>query len=200
MYKWASCVTTRRYQVDQLHFEAATQLTLADAILDRLVHNSYRMELDGLSLRKTMAGAQIETGTKCNGLDQTSRSWHQPKANGVAGHLLSDAPESWPDVIGMLVRIKSESPTGYSGMRTVAKTIHTNAYALLIDRIIKARLEAGLSQQAVADRIGKPQSYVAKVERMERRLDVIEYFELAEAIAFDPIPQISAVWSEYQGQ
>ena len=28
---------------------------LADAILDRLVHNSYRMELDGPSLRKTMA-------------------------------------------------------------------------------------------------------------------------------------------------
>ena len=47
---------------------------LADAILDRLVHNSYRMELDGPSLRKTMAAKQIETGTKCDGLDQTSRS------------------------------------------------------------------------------------------------------------------------------
>jgi len=80
----------------------------------------------------------------------------------------------------------------------VAKTIHTNAYGLLIDSIIEARQEAGLTQQAVADRIGKPQSYVAKVERMERRLDVIEYFELAEAIGFDPIPEIAAIWTEHR--
>ena len=80
----------------------------------------------------------------------------------------------------------------------VAKTIHTNSYKLLIDCVIQARLDAGLTQQAVADRIGKPQSYVAKVERMERRLDIIEYFELAEAIGFDPIPQITDVWKEYQ--
>ena len=80
----------------------------------------------------------------------------------------------------------------------VAKTIHTNSYSLLIDCIIQARLSAGLTQQAVADRIGKPQSYVAKVERMERRLDIIEYFELSEAIGFEPISQITTIWEEHR--
>jgi DNA replication protein DnaC len=35
--------------------------TFADAILDRLVHNSYRLELDGPSMRKTRSGKGEKT-------------------------------------------------------------------------------------------------------------------------------------------
>jgi len=31
------------------------ELTIAEAILDRIVHNAYRIELDGASMRKTIA-------------------------------------------------------------------------------------------------------------------------------------------------
>ena len=72
-YGNASTLITSQMPIDAWH-DVIGEPTLADAILDRLVHNSYRVELDGPSLRKTMAAKQIETGTKCDELDQTSRS------------------------------------------------------------------------------------------------------------------------------
>lgn len=53
-----------------------------------------------------------------------------------------------------------------------------------------------MTQQAVADLLGKPQSYVAKVEGLERRLDVIEFLTMAAAIGFDPMPAIKSAWRE----
>ena len=53
------------------------------------------------------------------------------------------------------------------------------------------RIQANLKQQEVADRLKRPQSFVAKYERGERRLDVIEFIEIAEAIGFDPAEFIS---------
>lgn len=43
-----------------------------------------------------------------------------------------------------------------------------------------------MTQQQVADRLGRPQSYVAKIEGSERRLDVIEFIEFARAIGAEP--------------
>ena len=48
------------------------------------------------------------------------------------------------------------------------------------------RLTAGLTQQQVADRLGRPQSFVAKVEGCERRLDVVEFVNLCRALGVDP--------------
>ena len=65
------------------------------------------------------------------------------------------------------------------------KTIHTELHrkfcALLADR----RKEAGLTQETLAKRLGKPQSFVAKYENGERRLDVIEFIEVARVAGFD---------------
>ena len=38
----------------------------------------------------------------------------------------------------------------------------------------------------VAERLGKPPSYVAKYEGGDRRLDVLEFLDIAAAIGFDP--------------
>jgi transcriptional regulator with XRE-family HTH domain len=43
-----------------------------------------------------------------------------------------------------------------------------------------------LTQTVVAERLGKPPSYVAKYEGGERRLDVMEFLDVAAAIGFDP--------------
>ena len=72
----------------------------------------------------------------------------------------------------------------------MARSIHSDAYRELIGRLAEARGEAGLTQQALADRLGRPQSYVAKVEGFERRLDVIEFLAMAREIGVDPIPMI----------
>jgi transcriptional regulator with XRE-family HTH domain len=52
--------------------------------------------------------------------------------------------------------------------------------------LVAAREESGLTQVQVAERLRKPQSYVSKIERGERRLDIIEFFELAEILKIDP--------------
>lgn len=76
----------------------------------------------------------------------------------------------------------------------MAKTIHHAAYQELIATLVAARSHANLTQQDVADRIGRPQSYIAKVEGLERRLDIIELFEIAAAIDFDPMPSLEGAW------
>lgn len=48
------------------------------------------------------------------------------------------------------------------------------------------RLRAGLTQTALGQRINHTQQWVYKVEAGERRLDVIEFVEIARAIGFDP--------------
>jgi ribosome-binding protein aMBF1 (putative translation factor) len=53
--------------------------------------------------------------------------------------------------------------------------------------LIQAREEAGLSQQELADRLGRHQTYVSKCERGERRMDVLEFLEVMKAIGSNPI-------------
>ena len=60
-------------------------------------------------------------------------------------------------------------------------------YDLLQGMLIAARLKARLKQADVAAKLGKPQSYISKVERGERGIDIIEYLAIAEVIGFDPV-------------
>ena len=56
----------------------------------------------------------------------------------------------------------------------MSRSIHSEDYRKIIKLLKEARLEIGLSQQDVARKLGKPQSYVSKIESGERRLDVAE--------------------------
>lgn len=55
----------------------------------------------------------------------------------------------------------------------------------LMELLIAARRGKGLTQAMLAERLGKPQSYVAKYETGERRIDVIEFLDVAAAIGMD---------------
>ena len=66
------------------------------------------------------------------------------------------------------------------------KTIHTERHRKLRAMLVAERKAAGLTQTAVAERLGKPPSYVAKYELGDRRIDVLEYLDIAAAIGFDP--------------
>jgi len=52
--------------------------------------------------------------------------------------------------------------------------------------LVAARERAGVSQSAVAGRLGRPQSFVAKYEGGERRLDVVEFIQVCAALGVDP--------------
>ncbi|MBF1032406.1 MAG: helix-turn-helix transcriptional regulator [Candidatus Nanosynbacter sp.] len=62
----------------------------------------------------------------------------------------------------------------------MSTSVYNDDYKKLIERLKQARLDAGLSQQVVADELNKPQSYVSKVESGDRRLDIIEVKEFAK--------------------
>ncbi|MBK5119249.1 helix-turn-helix transcriptional regulator [Burkholderia sp. R-69980] len=66
------------------------------------------------------------------------------------------------------------------------KSTNTPQYRALLDRLIAARKAGGLSQAELASRLGRPQSFVAKIEIGERRLDVIEFLELARILGVTP--------------
>jgi hypothetical protein len=53
--------------------------------------------------------------------------------------------------------------------------------------MLQARAKAGLTQQRLADRLKKPQSFVAKYEGGERRLDVVEFVAVVRALGADPV-------------
>jgi transcriptional regulator with XRE-family HTH domain len=69
----------------------------------------------------------------------------------------------------------------------IRKSVHSAEQQLLRELLVSARDKAGLTQQKLAKRLGKLQSFVAKYEGGERRLDVIEFIVIARAIGVDPL-------------
>ena len=53
----------------------------------------------------------------------------------------------------------------------------------LIQKLIELRESKNVTQVELAQRLGKPQSYVSKVEILERRLDVIELIDWLTALS-----------------
>ncbi len=68
----------------------------------------------------------------------------------------------------------------------MVKSVYTAQYEVLLRSLILARKAAGLTQQQLADRLTKPQSFVSKFESGERRLDVVEFLLVTRAIGADP--------------
>ncbi len=68
----------------------------------------------------------------------------------------------------------------------MTESVHSSSYSKFIAVLVAARRGAGFTQQEIAERLGKPQSYVAKIEGGERRLDVVEFIALAKAINVNP--------------
>jgi len=55
-------------------------------------------------------------------------------------------------------------------------------YRAVIAAITEARTALGVSQRELARRLSKPPSFVNKIEQLERRLDVLEFIAIAEAL------------------
>jgi len=70
----------------------------------------------------------------------------------------------------------------------------TDGYKDLIARLVQLRRDAGVTQAAVAEALGTDQSQVSKLERGERRLDVIDYVRYCRAIGTNPGTLLSAEW------
>jgi transcriptional regulator with XRE-family HTH domain len=68
----------------------------------------------------------------------------------------------------------------------MVRSLTSDAYRAFIQELVSARKASGLSQVDLAARLDLPQSYVSKVERCERRLDVVEFVAFARAMGLEP--------------
>ena len=75
----------------------------------------------------------------------------------------------------------------------MAKTIRTNGQLALVRALVDARQNAGLSQQQLAAKLKRPQSFVARLESGDSRIDVVEVTGLGSIIGFDKDEILSVV-------
>ena len=67
----------------------------------------------------------------------------------------------------------------------MSKTLGTSRHRALIAFLTQKRKDAGLSQLELAKALGEYQSFVARMESGQRRVDVVEYENLAKILKFD---------------
>lgn len=64
-------------------------------------------------------------------------------------------------------------------------------YRALVERLVDARKAAGLSQTALAKLLARHQQFVSRYEIGERRLDVVEFIDIAKALNLDAAAMLS---------
>ena len=69
----------------------------------------------------------------------------------------------------------------------MAKSSFSYRAKRLRELLIDARKAAGLTQVELSKRLRRPQSYVSKYERGERRLDVVEFIDVCDAVGADAV-------------
>lgn len=64
-------------------------------------------------------------------------------------------------------------------------SLHDPKYQVFREMLVQARLDVGVTQVVLAGRLARPQSYVSKYERGERRIDFPEFIEIAGVLGLD---------------
>lgn len=75
----------------------------------------------------------------------------------------------------------------------MTKTLHSARHRRLLELLIEQRKAAGLTQANVAKALNRHQPHIANIESGERRVDVVEFLELAQVIGFEPNAILNAV-------
>jgi transcriptional regulator with XRE-family HTH domain len=82
----------------------------------------------------------------------------------------------------------------------LVKSIYTKRHEQLRKVLRELRLQRELTQQALATTLQRPQSFVAKYERGERRLDVIEFLDVARGLDADPCQILRQVSNKHSAR
>jgi ribosome-binding protein aMBF1 (putative translation factor) len=73
-----------------------------------------------------------------------------------------------------------------SHSRFPVTSLRSDLYQRIIELLVQARKDAGITQAELGKRIGQRQTFVSKFELGERRLDVAEFVLVSKAIGVDP--------------
>ena len=77
----------------------------------------------------------------------------------------------------------------------MTRSVSSKEYERFCQCLIEARKRKGLTQAEVADKLERAQSFVSKYERGRRRLDVVEFLEVADVLEIDPHHVITSIAS-----
>lgn len=72
-------------------------------------------------------------------------------------------------------------------------TLRTERHRRLIELLVEARVRSGLTQAELGARLGRYQSVVAAIEGGGRRIDIVEFLAIADALEIDARQLIDAV-------
>ncbi|MCA3642079.1 MAG: helix-turn-helix transcriptional regulator [Methylobacterium sp.] len=75
----------------------------------------------------------------------------------------------------------------------MGKTLGSDRHKALIAFLIERREAAGMTQAQLAERLGEYQSFVARLESGQRRVDVVELIELGSILEFDPAVAVGVI-------
>jgi len=75
----------------------------------------------------------------------------------------------------------------------LGKTLNSRRHKSLVDLLVKRREVIGMTQAELAARLGQYQSFVARLESGQRRIDVVEFLELSEFLGFDAVQAIKTI-------
>ena len=73
------------------------------------------------------------------------------------------------------------------------KSVHSPPQLMLQSMLRDARLSAGLTQYDLADKLGRPQSFISKYEAGDRLLDVVELLTVLRAIGVVPAQFVASL-------
>jgi len=62
----------------------------------------------------------------------------------------------------------------------MSSSLYSKEHKIIVEKLIKARHEAGLDQIEVAKKLNKSQSYLSKIESGQRKIDVIQLQKFAK--------------------
>lgn len=74
------------------------------------------------------------------------------------------------------------------------------AYQTCLVQIVAARKLASLTQRALAEKMGKSPSWIAKIEMKERRLDLVEFIAIARALGLKEADLLKAITAKLPKQ
>jgi len=80
----------------------------------------------------------------------------------------------------------------------VNKTLHGQRSKIFCDHIRSLRTKAGMTQRDLSQALGREHGMVARIELGERRVDMIEAFDLFEALGTDPEKETAELMTKFK--
>ncbi|MFO1486416.1 MAG: helix-turn-helix transcriptional regulator [Verrucomicrobiaceae bacterium] len=78
------------------------------------------------------------------------------------------------------------------------KPLHSKRSKIFCDLIRSLREKAGMTQRDLAEALGREHGMVARIELGERRVDIIEAFDVFEALGADPAEETLELMKKFK--